>query len=52
MEAYSEFLKHDNIILTPHVGGSTVENQSRSGVAVVKTLLAVLDGREATGRLA
>jgi D-3-phosphoglycerate dehydrogenase len=51
LEAYSDFLEHENIVLTPHVGAGTIENQSRSGVAVVNTILAVLEGREAPGRL-
>jgi D-3-phosphoglycerate dehydrogenase len=51
LEAYSDFLEHDNVILTPHIGASTVENQSRSGVAVVTTLLAELEGKDAPGRV-
>lgn len=45
-EAYGELLELDNVILTPHVGASTIENQSNSGCAVVKTLLGVLRGEE------
>lgn len=45
-EAYGEFLELGNVVITPHIGASTLENQSISGVAVVKTLLAVLEGRE------
>lgn len=51
MQIYGDFLKHDNLIMTPHIGGSTKENQSRSGVAVVETLLDVLEGRAAGGKL-
>lgn len=52
LEAYSELLKLDNVILTPHVGASTRENQSNSGLAVVKTMLAVLAGdKDAPGKL-
>lgn len=51
-EAYEELLTCENVIITPHVGASTVENQSRSGLAVIDTVLAVLDGRDAPGKLA
>ena len=52
LEAYSELLKLDNVILTPHVGASTRENQINSGLAVVKTMLAVLAGdKDAPGKL-
>ena len=52
LEAYENGLfQCHNIIMTPHVGAGTYENQVRSGVAVVETLLAVLEGREAVGRL-
>jgi D-3-phosphoglycerate dehydrogenase len=46
LEAYEDFLAYDNIIMTPHVGASTIENQSRSGLAVVDILLQVLDGKD------
>jgi D-3-phosphoglycerate dehydrogenase len=42
LEVYAELLKSEKMIVTPHIGASTVDNQSRSGVAVVETLLAVL----------
>lgn len=45
LEAYGEFLELDNVIMTPHIGASTIENQSNSGLAVVKTLLGVLEGK-------
>ncbi|KAJ5605692.1 d-3-phosphoglycerate dehydrogenase protein [Penicillium lagena] len=45
LEAYGDFLELDNVIMTPHIGASTIENQSNSGLAVVKTLLAVLEGK-------
>lgn len=44
LEAYGEFLELENVIMTPHIGASTMENQSNSGLAVVKALLAVLQG--------
>ncbi|KAE8381736.1 D-isomer specific 2-hydroxyacid dehydrogenase [Aspergillus bertholletiae] len=51
LEVHGEFLKHENVIITPHIGGSTKENQSRNGMYVVETLVNVLHGREATGKL-
>lgn len=50
-DVYGEFLQYDNVIMTPHIGGSTKENQSRSGMAVVETLMDVLAGRDAGGKL-
>lgn len=44
LEVYKELLESEKVIVTPHIGASTVDNQSRSGVAVVETLLAVLRG--------
>jgi len=41
----------NNVVLTPHIGGSTAENQSRSGTAAVETLLSFLEGKEVLGRL-
>jgi D-3-phosphoglycerate dehydrogenase len=52
LEAYGDgLLSCDNVIMTPHVGASTRENQSASGVAVVDTLLKVLGGEEVPNRL-
>ncbi|OGM46567.1 D-3-phosphoglycerate dehydrogenase [Aspergillus bombycis] len=51
LAVHGEFLKHENVIITPHIGGSTKENQSRNGMYVVETLVNVLHGREATGKL-
>nr|POF14356.1 d-3-phosphoglycerate dehydrogenase [Quercus suber] len=48
---HGDFLQFDNVILTPHIGGSTRENQSNSGRSVIFTLMDVLEGREATGKL-
>jgi len=45
-DVYGELLENQNVILTPHVGASTRENQSRSGVAVVETLFKVLEGQD------
>lgn len=46
LDAYRDFLELDNVIITPHIGASTIENQSNSGLAVVKTLLGVLEGKD------
>jgi D-3-phosphoglycerate dehydrogenase len=44
VEAYKDFFELHNVIMTPHVGASTMENQSRSGTAVVEILLEILNG--------
>ncbi|MCJ1300052.1 hypothetical protein MMC08_002846 [Hypocenomyce scalaris] len=51
LEVYEEILRNENIIMTPHMGANTMENQSRSGLAVVETLLAVLEGKAVPNRL-
>lgn len=52
LEAYGELLSFDRVILTPHAGAGTADNQSRSGVAAVETLLAVLRGaKDVSGKL-
>ncbi|KAL2858533.1 D-isomer specific 2-hydroxyacid dehydrogenase [Aspergillus pseudoustus] len=45
LEAYGEFFELNNVIITPHIGASTVDNQINSGVAAAKALLAVLEGK-------
>ena len=45
-------LANDNLVLTPHVGGTTEENQMNSGKVAVETLLAVLRGEEVSNRVA
>ncbi|KAI9695198.1 MAG: hypothetical protein M1820_008834 [Bogoriella megaspora] len=51
LDAYGDLLRNENVIVTPHIGASTRENQSKSGIAVVETLLAVLEGKEVPNRL-
>jgi D-3-phosphoglycerate dehydrogenase / 2-oxoglutarate reductase len=52
LEAYGDgLLGCHNLIMTPHVGASTIENQSASGLAVVDTLVKVLQGEEVSNRL-
>jgi D-3-phosphoglycerate dehydrogenase len=51
VEAY-ELLALPNAVLTPHVGASTVENQSQSGLAVAEITMALLKGEEKGNRVA
>lgn len=50
MDVYGEFLKYENVVMAPHIGGSMKENQSRTGRAVVEALMNVMEGRETTGK--
>lgn len=45
-EVYGELLEYGNVLITPHIGASTQENQSNSGTAVIRILLAVLNGEQ------
>ena len=51
VQAYHQLLSHANLIMTPHIGANTVENQMISGTAVVETVLAVLEGKDVPNRL-
>jgi D-3-phosphoglycerate dehydrogenase len=51
VEAYHQLLTNGNLIMIPHVGANTIENQIISGTAVVDTVLAVLDGKDVPNRL-
>ena len=51
IDAYEQLLSNGNLIMTPHIGANTVENQIISGSAVVDTVLAVLDGQDVPNRL-
>jgi D-3-phosphoglycerate dehydrogenase len=45
LSAYgSTLLSHPRVVMTPHVGASTAENQERSGIAAVDIVIALLDG--------
>lgn len=44
-DTHAEWFELDNVIITPHVGASTKEMQSLSGVAAAQTLLNVLGGK-------
>ena len=50
-QAYEKLLKNENLIILPHVGANTIENQIISGTAVAETVLAVLQGKEVPNRL-
>lgn len=52
LEKHRAHLVHDNLILTPHIGASTEENQSASGKFAVQTILDVLAGKEVPNRVA
>ncbi|KAF5662956.1 3-phosphoglycerate dehydrogenase [Fusarium heterosporum] len=52
VEAYPELLALPNVITTPHVGASTVGNQSQSGLAVVDLVLSLLQGEDKGNRVA
>ncbi|KAF5675975.1 SER3-3-phosphoglycerate dehydrogenase [Fusarium circinatum] len=52
IEAYPELLALPNVVLTPHVGASTVENQSQSGMAVAEIAITLLRGEEKGNRVA
>ncbi|GIZ48402.1 hypothetical protein CKM354_001146400 [Cercospora kikuchii] len=51
LEKHGLHLGFDNLVLTPHVGGTTEENQSASGRFAVETVVAVLEGREVENRV-
>ncbi|KUJ07652.1 putative D-3-phosphoglycerate dehydrogenase [Mollisia scopiformis] len=51
LESYGDLLALENVIMTPHVGASTVENQCRSGTVVIDTLLKVLNEETAPGKV-
>ncbi|KAL4811954.1 hypothetical protein BDW67DRAFT_194078 [Aspergillus spinulosporus] len=45
LEAHRDLLKLRNVIITPHIGAWTVENQINSGLAAARTLLASVQGK-------
>jgi D-3-phosphoglycerate dehydrogenase len=51
LQTCGELLQFSNVIVTPHIGASTMENQSRSGVATVQIALSLARGREAGNRV-
>ncbi|KAK5050502.1 hypothetical protein LTR84_003783 [Exophiala bonariae] len=51
-EAYGSLLKHPNVIITPHIGASTREIQSLSGVFVADLVVDLVMGRRGGNRVA
>lgn len=51
-DAYNDLLQMENVIITPHIGASTIENQARSGMAVVDIVMDLLGGRKVESRVA
>lgn len=51
LETHKALLSNENIILTPHVGASTRENQSKSGVVAAQIILDVCAGTEVSSRI-
>lgn len=49
---YGALLRQENVIMTPHIGASTVENQSKSGMAVADIVLNLLRGEQVDSRVA
>ena len=43
----ARLLEHERVVLTPHIGGSTTESQTRVSVEIAEQVLAVLDGQPA-----
>ena len=48
MATYSRLLQFPNVTILPHVGASTIENQSLSGIVAAETALEVSHGKEST----
>ncbi|RKP31342.1 NAD(P)-binding protein [Metschnikowia bicuspidata] len=46
-KVHPDLLGRDDVILTPHVGGSTVENFNYTSVVAMQNIEAILEGREA-----
>lgn len=45
LEAYKDLLGCGNLVMTPHIGGNTIENQINSGRAAAETMIKVSDSR-------
>lgn len=46
-----DLLEFPIVVITPHIGASTIENQSRSGVATVEIALSLARGQETGNRV-
>ncbi len=51
-KCYEKWMSLDNVVLTPHVGAGTIENQSQTSVAVAQVVMDVLDGEAVTSCVA
>lgn len=51
-DSYSSVLRYENVVLTPHIGASTIENQRNSGMAVVDVALDLVNGKRSGNRVA
>ncbi|KAL2213231.1 hypothetical protein CC79DRAFT_1327103 [Sarocladium strictum] len=51
LQTCQDLLSFPNVLITPHVGASTIENQSRSGVATVEIALNLARGQESGNRV-
>lgn len=51
LEAYRDLLGCGNLIMTPHIGGNTIENQINSGKAAAQTMIDVLAGKDVPNRI-
>lgn len=51
LEAYKDLLACGNLIMTPHIGGNTIENQINSGKATAQTIIDVLEGKDVPNRV-
>lgn len=51
LEAYRDLLGCGNLIMTPHIGANTIENQVNSGKAAAETMVAVLEGKDVPNRV-
>jgi gluconate 2-dehydrogenase len=41
----NDFLELDNVTVTPHIGGNTVETVGRQSLMIAKDIQAILEGR-------
>ena len=51
LKAYPELLECGNVVMTPHIGGNTVENQIISGKAAAEAAIAFFEGIDLPNRV-